>query len=257
MKKVFTSIKYQFLLLALLMALPLSVRADDAVTSRWEGVDITTVGGNTSLYLYNVKQNKFVIFGSTWGTKAILRYADYGLTLTKVVNNNKTFLQTEVDNTGSYNTGKYLSLIFKGHGTNSDDSKDWGYYVDRGADYGYNFTTVTGTVEGSPSTTAYIYHLYQSIDGTPYYMQANDNGTEIDYVTTEPTGTEGDWVFVTKDQFEAALESTFSGDYAGLNANVTYLIADQDFTRASSKFGRTGYFLWVGWWKNAVTSAHS
>ena len=235
MKKVFTSIKYQFLLLALLMVLPLSVRADDAVTSRWAGVDITTVDENTSLYLYNVKQNKFVIFGSTWGTKAILRYADYGLTLTKVVNNNKTFLQTEVDNTGSYNTGKYLSLIFKGHGTNSDDSKDWGYYVDRGADYGYTFTLVTGTVEGSPSTTAYIYHLSQSIDGTTYYMQANNDGTEIDYVTTEPTGTEGDWVFVTKDQIEAALESTSAGADAGLNANVTYLIADQDFTRASKK----------------------
>lgn len=236
MKKVFTSIKYQFLLLALLMALPLSVRADDAVTSRWAGVDITKVDEKTSLYLYNVKQNKFVIFGSTWGTKAILRYADYGLTLTKVVNNNKTFLQTEVDNTGIYQTGKYLSLIFKGHGTGSDDSKDWGYYVDRGADYGYTFTPVAGTVEGSQSTTAYIYHLSQSIDGTTYYMQANDDGTEIDYVRTEPTGTEGDWVFVTKDQFVAALKSTLAGDYAGLNANVTYLIADQDFTRSSSKF---------------------
>lgn len=121
--------------------------------------------------------------------------------------------------------GDYLSLLLKGYGTTSGDPKDWGYYLDRDATYKYTLTPVT-TSDGS-----YVYTLSQTL-GSTYYMSASSDGTSIDYVTSEPTTAAGYWVIVPKSELITALENeTLADAYGGLNADATYLVADQNFSR--------------------------
>lgn len=220
------------LFLAVLGQFCFSAQAQDVV-SKWKGVKASDLDPTTTVYLFNVGTGKFVIHGNRWGTQAILRFPDLG-TGFKVTNNGSTYLfDSEISNSSEYKTGNYLSLVLKGHGSDSDNSSDWGYYMDRNADYGFTLTLVDGTADNM-----YVYKLSQTL-GSTYYMTANADGTTIDYSTTEPTGAAGYWVLVTKQALiENLKEGLLADDFGQFDADATYLLGDQNFSINNSDFNK-------------------
>lgn len=220
------------LFLAVLGQFCFSAQAQDVV-SKWKGVEASTLDDKSTVYLFNVGTGKFVIHGNRWGTQAILRFPDLG-TGFKVTNNGSTYLfDSEISNSSEYKTGNYLSLVLKGHGSDSDISSDWGYYMDRNADYRFKLKRVEGTADNM-----YVYKLSQTLDKT-YYMTANADGTTIDYSTTEPTGAAGYWVLVTKQALIENLKEGLLADAFGqLNADATYLLGDQNFSINNTDFNK-------------------
>lgn len=232
------------------------------VTSRWKGVDASKLNGTETVYLFNLGQSKFVIYGSTWGTKATLQYPDYGVGFKVTHDSNNGYLfDSEMSNTsGEGGTGKYLSLVLKGHGTDSGDPIDWGYYLDREGTYRFTLTPVSGT-----ASDTYVYTLSQTL-GSTYYMTANSDGTSIDYSTTKPTTAAGYWVIVPQTEILSALENeTLADAYGGLNADATYLVADQNFSRNNAGFsnwtqestGETSYTPLRFDWRSGSTTTDS
>lgn len=152
----------------------------------------------------------------------------------KVTNNGSTYLfDSEISNSSEYKTGNYLSLVLKGHGSDSDNSSDWGYFMDRNAEYRFTLTRVEGTAKDM-----YVYKLSQTLDKT-YYMTANADGTTIDYSPTKPTGTDGYWVLVTKQALiENLKEGLLADDFGQFDADATYLLGDQNFSINNSDFNK-------------------
>ena len=220
------------LFLAVLGQFCFSAQAQDVV-SKWKGVAPSNLNPTITVYLFNVGTGKFVIHGNRWGTQAILRFPDLG-TGFKVTNNGSTYLfDSEISNSSEYKTGNYLSLVLKGHGSDSDNSSDWGYYMDRNADYRFTLKRVAGTAENM-----YVYKLSQTL-GSTYYMTANADGTTIDYSTTEPTGTAGYWVLVTKQALiENLKEGLLADDFGQFDADATYLLGDQNFSINNTDFDK-------------------
>lgn len=220
------------LFLAVLGQFCFSAQAQDVV-SKWKGVKASDLDPTTTVYLFNVGTGKFVIHGNRWGTQAILRFPDLG-TGFKVTNNGSTYLfDSEISNSSEYKTGNYLSLVLKGHGSDSDISSDWGYYMDRNADYRFTLERVEGT-----ANDRYVYKLSQTLDKT-YYMTANADGTTIDYSTTKPTGAAGYWVLVTKQALIENLKKGLLADDIGqFDADATYLLGDQNFSINNTDFNK-------------------
>lgn len=221
------------LFLAVLGQFCFSAQAQDVV-SKWKGVKASDLDPTTTVYLFNVGTGKFVIHGNRWGTQAILRFPDLGTGFKVTKNKKGTYLfDSEISNSSEYKTGNYLSLVLKGHGSDSDNSSDWGYYMDRNADYRFTLTRVEGTADNM-----YVYKLSQTLDKT-YYMTANADGTTIDHSTTEPTRAAGYWVLVTK---EALIENLKKGlladDIGQFDADATYLLGDQNFSINNADFNK-------------------
>ncbi|MGN0215256.1 MAG: hypothetical protein ACI4BG_01820 [Prevotella sp.] len=221
------------LFLAVLGQFCFSAQAQDVV-SKWKGVDPSTLDATSTVYLFNVGTGKFVIHGNRWGTQATLRFPDLGTGFKVTKNEEDTYLfDSEISNSSGHQTGNYLSLLLKGYGTNSDNSSDWGYYMDRNADYGFTLKPVKGTAEDM-----YVYKLSQTL-GSTYYMTANADGTTIDYSTTEPTEAAGYWVLVTKEALIDNLKKGLLDDAFGqLNADATYLLGDQNFSINNTDFNK-------------------
>lgn len=221
------------LFLAVLGQFCFSAQAQDVV-SKWKGVDPSNLNPTITVYLFNVGTGKFVIHGNRWGTQAILRFPDLGTGFKVTKNEKGTYLfDSEISNSSEYKTGNYLSLVLKGHGSDSDNSSDWGYYMDRNAEYRFTLTRVEGTADNM-----YVYKLSQTLDKT-YYMTANADGTTIDYSPTEPTGAAGYWVFVTKQALIENLKEGLLADAFGqLNADATYLLGDQNFSINNTDFNK-------------------
>lgn len=221
------------LFLAVLGQFCFSAQAQDVV-SQWKGVKASDLDPTTTVYLFNVGTGKFVIHGNRWGTQAILRFPDLGTGFKVTKNEEGTYLfDSEISNSSEYKTGNYLSLVLKGHGSDSYNSSDWGYYMDRNAEYRFTLKRVAGTAENM-----YVYKLSQTLDNT-YYMTANADGTTIDYSTTEPTGAAGYWVLVTKQALIENLKEGLLADAFGqLNADATYLLGDQNFSINNTDFNK-------------------
>ncbi|MCI6102695.1 MAG: hypothetical protein MR709_06545 [Bacteroidales bacterium] len=221
------------LFLAVLGQFCFSAQAQDVV-SKWKGVDPSNLNPTITVYLFNVGTGKFVIHGNRWGTQAILRFPDLGTGFKVTKNEKGTYLfDSEISNSSEYKTGNYLSLVLKGHGSDSDNSSDWGYFMDRNAEYRFTLKRVAGTAENM-----YVYKLSQTLDNT-YYMTANADGTTIDYSTTEPTGAAGYWVLVTKQALIENLKEGLLADAFGqLNADATYLLGDQNFSINNTDFNK-------------------
>lgn len=221
------------LFLAVLGQFCFSAQAQDVV-SQWKGVKASDLDPTTTVYLFNVGTGKFVIHGNRWGTQAILRFPDLGTGFKVTKNEKDTYLfDSEISNSSEYKTGNYLSLVLKGHGSDSDNSSDWGYYMDRNAEYRFTLKRVAGTAENM-----YVYKLSQTL-GSTYYMTANADGTTIDYSTTEPTGAAGYWVLVTKQALIENLKEGLLADAFGqLNADATYLLGDQNFSINNTDFNK-------------------
>lgn len=244
------------LFLAVLGQFCFSAQAQDVV-SQWKGVKASDLDATSTVYLFNVGTGKFVIHGNRWGTQATLRFPDLG-TGFKVTNNGSTYLfDSEISNSEGHQTGKYLSLLLKGYGTNSDNSSDWGYYMDRNDKYRFTLKRVEGTADNM-----YVYKLSQTL-GSTYYMTANADGTTIDYSTTEPTGADGYWVLVTKEALIENLKDGLLADAFGqLNADATYLLGDQNFSINNTDFdkwkqvstGESGTDYRYDWRSSAATN---
>ncbi|MDY4951294.1 MAG: hypothetical protein SO098_02320 [Prevotella sp.] len=221
------------LFLAVLGQFCFSAQAQDVV-SKWKGVDPSNLNPTITVYLFNVGTGKFVIHGNRWGTQAILRFPDLGTGFKVTKNEKGTYLfDSEISNSSEYKTGNYLSLVLKGHGSDSDNSSDWGYFMDRNAEYRFTLKRVAGTAENM-----YVYKLSQTL-GSTYYMTANADGTTIDYSTTEPTGAAGYWVLVTKQALIENLKEGLLADAFGqLNADATYLLGDQNFSINNTDFNK-------------------
>lgn len=245
------------LFLAVLGQFCFSAQAQDVV-SQWKGVDASTLDATSTVYLFNVGTGKFVAHGNRWGTQAILRFPDLG-TAFKVTKNGSTYLfDSEISNSEGYQTGKYLSLVLQGYGSNSGNRLDWGYYMDRNADYGFTLTLVDGTADNM-----YVYKLSQTLGSTTYYMTANADGTTIDYSTTPPTEAAGYWVLVTKEALiENLKEGLLADDFGQFDADATYLLGDQNFSINNADFnkwkqvstGGTGTDYRYDWRNSRVTN---
>lgn len=221
------------LFLAVLGQFCFSAQAQDVV-SQWKGVKASDLDATSTVYLFNVGTGKFVIHGNRWGTQAILRFPDLGTGFKVTKNEEDTYLfDSEISNSEGHQTGNYLSLVLKNYGSKSDNSSDWGYYMDRNANYRFTLKRVEGT-----ANDRYVYKLSQTLDKT-YYMTANADGTTIDYSTTEPTGAAGYWVLVTKEALIENLKDGLLADAFGqLNADATYLLGDQNFSINNTDFNK-------------------
>ncbi|MCI7653938.1 MAG: hypothetical protein MSS51_06660 [Bacteroidales bacterium] len=221
------------LFLAVLGQFCFSAQAQDVV-SKWKGVKASDLDPTTTVYLFNVGTGKFVIHGNRWGTQAILRFPDLGTGFKVTKNEKGTYLfDSEISNSSEYKTGNYLSLVLKGHGSDSGNSSDWGYFMDRNADYRFTLTRVEGTADNM-----YVYKLSQTLDKT-YYMTANADGTTIDYSPTEPTRAAGYWVLVTKQALIENLKEGLLADAFGqFDADATYLLGDQNFSINNTDFNK-------------------
>lgn len=208
-----------------------SVQAQ-TITPRWKGVDATTLDETSTVYLFNVGLDKFVTHGSSWGTKAILKFPDYGTGFRVTYDTNGYLFKSELSNTsGQGGTGHYLSLVLTGYGTKSTSSDDLGYFLDRESPSKFTLNRVTGTADD-----AYVYTLSQTL-GSTYYMTANSDGTTIDHTTTPPNAENGYWVLVPKQAIIDALKADNLADaLGGLNVDATYLLADQNFSRNNEDF---------------------
>ncbi len=245
------------LFLAVLGQFCFLAQAQDVV-SQWKGVEASTLDATSTVYLFNVGTGKFVAHGNRWGTQAILRFPDLG-TAFKVTKNGSTYLfDSEISNSEGYQTGKYLSLVLQGYGSNSGNRLDWGYYMDRNADYGFTLTLVDGTADNM-----YVYKLSQTLGSTTYYMTANADGTTIDYSTTPPTEAAGYWVLVTKEALiENLKEGLLADDFGQFDADATYLLGDQNFSINNADFnkwkqvstGGTGTDYRYDWRNSRVTN---
>ncbi|MDY4956101.1 MAG: hypothetical protein SO096_06520 [Prevotella sp.] len=221
------------LFLAVLGQFCFSAQAQDVV-SKWKGVKASDLDPTTTVYLFNVGTGKFVIHGNRWGTQAILRFPDLGTGFKVTKNEKDTYLfDSEISNSSEYKTGNYLSLVLKGHGSDSGNRLDWGYYMDRNAEYRFTLTRVEGTADNM-----YVYKLSQTLDKT-YYMTANADGTTIDYSPTEPTRAAGYWVLVTKQALIENLKEGLLADAFGqFDADATYLLGDQNFSINNTDFDK-------------------
>ena len=222
------------LFLAVLGQFCFTAQAQDVI-SKWKGVDPSNLNPTITVYLFNVGTGKFVIHGNRWGTQAILRFPDLGTGFKVTKNEKDTYLfDSEISNSSEYKTGNYLSLVLKGHGSDSDNRLDWGYYMDRNADYRFTLKRVARTADNM-----YVYKLSQTLGSTTYYMTANDDGTTIDHSTTEPIGAAGYWVLVTKQALIENLKKGLLADAFGqLNADATYLLGDQNFSINNADFNK-------------------
>ena len=220
------------LFLAVLGQFCFSAQAQDVV-SKWKGVKASDLDPTTTVYLFNVGTGKFVIHGNRWGTQALLRFPDLG-TGFKVTNNGSTYLfDSEISNSEGHQTGNYLSLVLQNYGSTSDNSSNWGYFMDRNDKYRFTLKRVDGT-----ANDRYVYKLSQTLDKT-YFMTANADGTTIDYSTTEPTEAAGYWVLVTKQALIENLKEGLLADAFGqLNADATYLLGDQNFSINNTDFDK-------------------
>ncbi len=245
------------LFLAVLGQFCFSAQAQDVV-SKWKGVEASKLDATSTVYLFNVGTGKFVIHGNRWGTQATLRFPDLGTGFKVTKNEEDTYLfDSEISNSEGHQTGNYLSLVLKNYGSNSDNRSDWGYYMDRNADYRFTLKRVEGTADNM-----YVYKLSQTL-GSTYYMTANADGTTIDYSTTEPTEAAGYWVLVTKQALIDNLKDGLLADAFGqLNADATYLLGDQNFSINNTDFnkwkqvstGGTGTDYRYDWRNSRVTN---
>lgn len=221
------------LFLAVLGQFCFSAQAQDVV-SQWKGVKASDLDPTTTVYLFNVGTGKFVIHGNRWGTQAILRFPDLGTGFKVTKKKKGTYLfDSEISNSEGHQTGNYLSLVLQNYGSTSDNSSNWGYFMDRNDKYRFTLKRVDGTAKDM-----YVYKLSQTLDKT-YYMTANADGTTIDYSTTEPTGAAGYWVLVTKQALIENLKEGLLADAFGqLNADATYLLGDQNFSINNTDFNK-------------------
>ena len=249
-----------------------NVSAQSADT-RWNGNDITSVSANEKVYLYNVGLGKLLINGGDWGTEGRLFYQDFGkgLNVEASSTSGRYFLTSNVGTTDGVNFGINVPGVTNGGGY--QDGKTTYVVFDAPVKTGQKRTGWIFTrVETDQNATTYTYYMSEIFDGVTYYLggaygaesaanqleQHGSNYDKCDFTSLNVTSSEyGDlektingnttvtvkelyqWRLVTETELEKIVESQSSALYGGLNANISYKIADQDFTRGDKSFYST------------------
>lgn len=214
----------------LLFALTGTQRVHSQTEARWNGnayTSLVTTSSSTSddkiIYLYNVKEGRFVINGGYWGTHAMLYYQDYGIPMKLLQSSGVYNLETTVNTAGTAGTGTYFGAV------KDTLVGDGGWFCDRGYYAGYSGNAITfSRVEDASNTSTYTYRISTVIKDTTYYLSSNGRVSAM--VDTVP-GTEGQWRLVTRNQLNEVLSATDADAYSGLNADMTYLIKGASFGR--------------------------
>ena len=224
-----------------------------ATATVWKGSDISTVAGtSTDVYLYNVKEGKFLGKGGKWGTQAVM--AEVGLPFTVTKSGDAYILTSHASAQGD--ASSYGVLGFTNGGNAQDDT--YRFFTDRNstkdAAYGTNVLTFT-EAEVSTDNKGVGEKFYNikltsksgsstDLTGTFYMVASTD--TEFDN-TDAPMGTKtlttddsGVWQVVTLNDRRDAFTST---EVSGIGqVPATFLIHDQDFSRNQST---------ISYWKDA------
>ena len=236
----------------------------------------SVANGQTKIYLYNVGLGKFLINGGDWGTEGRLLYSDFGKSLTlspksgsyynmrsEIATGNAGFSinpagQTNFQGFGSSDFSWITFVIFDGPDTGS---RQGGSYTRNG----WKFERVAGE-----TGDVYTYYISQNITGsttTDYHLggaygahqtshseltQHGSNYDKCTYTTADVKNNETEvtvaggtkvtikelyqWRIVTEAQLTSVVAAQNSGLYGGLNANISYLIVDQDFSSRNTGF---------------------
>ena len=224
-----------------------------ATATVWKGSDISTVADtSTDVYLYNVKEGKFLGKGGKWGTQAVM--AEVGLPFTVTKSGDAYILTSHASAQGD--ASSYGVLGFTNGGNAQDDT--YRFFTDRNstkdAAYGTNVLTFT-EAEVSTDNKGVGEKFYNikltsksgsstDLTGTFYMVASTD--TEFDN-TDAPMGTKtlttddsGVWQVVTLNDRRDAFTNT---EVSGIGqVPATFLIHDQDFSRNQST---------ISYWKDA------
>ena len=248
-----------------------NVSAQSADT-RWNGNNIASVSANEKVYLYNVGLGKLLINGGDWGTEGRLFCQDFGkgLNVEASSTSGRYFLTSNVGTTDGVNFGINVPGV-----TNYGDYQDGKttYVVfDAPVKTGQKRTGWIFTRVEDQNATTYTYYMSEIFGDVTYYLggaygaesaanqleQHGSNYDKCDFTSLDVTSSEyGDlektingnttvtvkelyqWRLVTETELEEIVESQSSALYGGLNANISYKIADQDFTRGDKSFYST------------------
>ena len=241
--------------------------------TRWNGNNIASVSANEKVYLYNVGLGKLLINGGDWGTEGRLFYQDFGKGLNvEASSTSGRYILTsnvgtkdgvnfginvpQVTNAGHYQDGQTTYVVFDAPELSANQRKGW----------------IFTRVETDPNATTYTYYMSEIFGDVTYYLggaygaesaanqleQHGSNYDKCDFTSLNVTSSEyGDlektingnttvtvkelyqWRLVTETELEKIVESQSSALYGGLNANISYKIADQDFTRGDKSFYST------------------
>ena len=242
--------------------------------TRWRGNEYTSVAnGQTKIYLYNVGLGKFLINGGDWGTEGRLLYSDFGKSLTlspksgsyynlrsEIATGNAGFSINPAEETNYQDfSSDWLTLvIFDGPdsgqrtGNNSYTRNGWKFERVAGETGDVYTYYISQNIKGSTTADYYLggaygahktSHSELTLHGSNYdkctYTTASvkNNNTEV----TVPGGTVTiselyQWRIVTEEELTAVVSAQSSGLYGGLNANISYLISDQDFSSRNTGF---------------------
>lgn len=248
-----------------------NVSAQSADT-RWNGKNIASVSANEKVYLYNVGLGKLLINGGDWGTEGRLFYQDFGkgLNVEASSTSGRYFLTSNVGTTDGVNFGINVPQVT--NGGHYQDGNTTYVVFDAPVKTGQKRTGWIFTRVEDQNATTYTYYMSEIFDGVTYYLggaygaesaanqleQHGSNYDKCDFTSLDVTSSDyGDlektingnttvtvkelyqWRLVTETELEEIVESQSSALYGGLNANISYKIADQDFTRGDKSFYST------------------
>lgn len=216
----------------------------DPMQSKYWQTNTDTVGyhndvDDVTFFLYNVGTGKFVNMGGAWGTHASLHSAPkYFFLFNNADTSNPTSpsklnLRTKqsTTKTGNYQdptqSTDYMQYIIK-----SKNAPVPGVYFDRrydntGGGVGWTFEKTSDYSE-----TNRTYRIYQEVNGTKYYLQAQTADQYGDDVEAKPnivgSNDNSEWKLISKKQYY----ELFDQSPADLSdpVDVTFLLRDPDFS---------------------------
>ena len=237
-----------------------------------ENIDLfftETTTSKSNLYLYNVGQDLFLNAGGYWGTQGMVFTVGLPVTLTKLSNGNYT-IHGPFKNTSGQGEGEYFAYV-------KESSGGTGFYWDRGTDYEWTLTPITGYSSGDDTVNAteFVYELKSNgkymyaggdllggtlwgkpktgiYDSTDQPSKLKDSDTKKYY---------GYWKIVTEEEIKANFENTYTNRNP---SDASFLIRAQNFNRMNSyndgtsagnvgkDEGTGGAATGEGWYKHLV-----
>ena len=237
-----------------------------------ENIDLfftETTTSKSNLYLYNVGQDLFLNAGGYWGTQGMVFTVGLPVTLTKLSNGNYT-IHGPFKNTSGQGEGEYFAYV-------EESSGGTGFYWDRGTDYEWTLTPITGYSSGDDTVNAteFVYELKSN--GKYMYAGGDLLGgtlwgkpkTGIYDSTDQPSILEdsdtkkyyGYWKIVTEEEIKANFENTYNNSNP---SDASFLIRAQNFNRMNKyndgtsagnvgkAEGTGGAATGEGWYKHLV-----
>lgn len=250
--------KFYFILLTILMMVSKSVKAQiidtDPNSSNygqvvWLGTSwseaVTKCAAGEYVYLYNVKENKFLNVGGSYGVHASLSSVGMRLKIEQTTYNNQT-VYTIAGRLDNVTQGGYMSPL----GENSADiyMDRVGYYVStqtsnnqNSPDYrkfsqpNWQYTQTIGSVSLNGNTeTTYTYRIRNYHRSTNQYVGLANDNTNVNFVGNNGNGSQ--WRIITEKDYENAMDNVTWGE-----VDLGAFVQDAEFGRDNMD-GR--YWVW-------------